>query len=62
MAGKTGTSRWLVAGMTAMTLALGGISTAHAETSLLNVSYDVTREPVQGHQRRLHRGIQREER
>ena len=44
MAGKTGTSRWLAAGMTAMTLALGGISTAHADTSLLNVSYDVTRE------------------
>ena len=44
MAGKTGTSRWLAAGMTAITLALGGISTAHADTSLLNVSYDVTRE------------------
>jgi sulfate transport system substrate-binding protein len=44
MAGKTGTSRWLAAGMTAMTLALGSVSVAHADTSLLNVSYDVTRE------------------
>ncbi|ABE28733.1 sulfate ABC transporter, sulfate-binding family protein [Paraburkholderia xenovorans LB400] len=44
MAGKTGTSRWLAAGMTAMTLALAGVPAAHAETSLLNVSYDVTRE------------------
>nr|WKF58064.1 Sulfate-binding protein [Paraburkholderia busanensis] len=44
MAGNTGTSRWLAAGMTAITLAMSGISTAHAETSLLNVSYDVTRE------------------
>jgi sulfate transport system substrate-binding protein len=44
MAGKTGTSRWLAAGMTAMTLALGGVPAAHADTSLLNVSYDVTRE------------------
>jgi sulfate transport system substrate-binding protein len=44
MAGKTGTSRWLAAGMTAITLALGSVSTAHADTSLLNVSYDVTRE------------------
>jgi len=44
MAGKTGTSRWLAAGMTAITLALAGVSAAHAETSLLNVSYDVTRE------------------
>src|SRR5579864_1411569 len=44
MAGKTGTSRWLSSDLTAMTLALGGISTAHADTSLLNVSYDVTRE------------------
>ncbi|MFL9891416.1 sulfate transport system substrate-binding protein [Burkholderia sp. WP9] len=44
MAGKTGTSRWLAAGMTAITLALAGVSTAHADASLLNVSYDVTRE------------------
>ncbi|MFM0221477.1 sulfate ABC transporter substrate-binding protein [Paraburkholderia dipogonis] len=44
MAGKTGTSRWLAVGMTAITLALAGMSTAHADTSLLNVSYDVTRE------------------
>jgi sulfate/thiosulfate transport system substrate-binding protein len=44
MAGKTGTSRWLAAGMTAITLALAGMSTAHADASLLNVSYDVTRE------------------
>ena len=44
MAGNTGTSRWLAAGMTAITLALGGVSTAYADTSLLNVSYDVTRE------------------
>ncbi|NPT33892.1 sulfate ABC transporter substrate-binding protein [Paraburkholderia xenovorans] len=44
MAGKTGTSRWLAAGMTVMTLVLAGVSAAHAETSLLNVSYDVTRE------------------
>ncbi|WNC89558.1 sulfate ABC transporter substrate-binding protein [Paraburkholderia sp. FT54] len=44
MAGKTGTSRWLAAGMTAFTLALAGVSTAHADASLLNVSYDVTRE------------------
>ena len=44
MAGKTGTSRWLAAGMAAITLALGGVSTAHADTALLNVSYDVTRE------------------
>jgi sulfate transport system substrate-binding protein len=44
MAGKTGTSRWLAAGMTAITLALGTVSTAHADASLLNVSYDVTRE------------------
>ena len=44
MAGKMGTSRWLAAGMTAITLALAGVSTAHADVSLLNVSYDVTRE------------------
>jgi sulfate transport system substrate-binding protein len=44
MTGKTGTTRWLAAGMTAITLALGGIATAHADTTLLNVSYDVTRE------------------
>ncbi|WP_168792346.1 sulfate ABC transporter substrate-binding protein [Paraburkholderia aromaticivorans] len=44
MAGKTGTSRWLAAGTTAITLALAGMSTAHADASLLNVSYDVTRE------------------
>ena len=44
MAGKTGTSRRLAAGMTAITLALAGVSTAHADASLLNVSYDVTRE------------------
>ena len=46
MAGKTGTSRWLAAGFTALTLGFGagGISAAHAETSLMNVSYDVTRE------------------
>nr|WP_253947270.1 sulfate ABC transporter substrate-binding protein [Paraburkholderia xenovorans] len=30
--------------MTVMTLVLAGVSAAHAETSLLNVSYDVTRE------------------
>ncbi len=46
MAGKTGTSRWLAAGFTALTLGFGagGIAAAHAETSLMNVSYDVTRE------------------
>ncbi|WP_144110813.1 sulfate ABC transporter substrate-binding protein [Paraburkholderia sp. BCC1886] len=44
MAGKTGTTRWLAAGMTTIALTLGGMATAHADVSLLNVSYDVTRE------------------
>jgi sulfate transport system substrate-binding protein len=44
MKGTTGTSRWLAAGITAITLAFGGVPAAHADTSLLNVSYDVTRE------------------
>ena len=44
MAYRTGTTRWLAAGFTAAALALGGVSAAHAETSLMNVSYDVTRE------------------
>ncbi|ADG14294.1 sulfate ABC transporter, periplasmic sulfate-binding protein [Paraburkholderia atlantica] len=48
MKGNTGTSRRLKAGVTAgitvIALAFGGVSTARADTSLLNVSYDVTRE------------------
>jgi sulfate/thiosulfate transport system substrate-binding protein len=44
MAGKTGNSRWLAAGLTALTLTVGVTPGAHADTSLLNVSYDVTRE------------------
>ncbi|MCC8397416.1 sulfate ABC transporter substrate-binding protein [Paraburkholderia sp. MMS20-SJTR3] len=44
MKGNTGTMRWLAAGITALTLASGGMSSAYAETALLNVSYDVTRE------------------
>ncbi|MFT4063521.1 sulfate ABC transporter substrate-binding protein [Paraburkholderia sp.] len=44
MKGTTGTSRRLAAGITAIALGFGGVSTAHADTSLLNVSYDVTRE------------------
>ena len=42
--GNSGNPRWLTAGITALMLALGGVSNAHADTSLLNVSYDVTRE------------------
>ncbi|MEX3634823.1 sulfate ABC transporter substrate-binding protein [Paraburkholderia sp. BR14320] len=48
MKGITGTSSRFKAGVTAgftlIALAFGGVSTAHADTSLLNVSYDVTRE------------------
>ncbi|MPW05930.1 sulfate ABC transporter substrate-binding protein [Paraburkholderia sp. CNPSo 3155] len=48
MKGNTGTSRRLKAGVTAgitvIALAFGGVTTARADTSLLNVSYDVTRE------------------
>ena len=44
MAGNSGKARWLAAGMTALTLSTGGVSSAWADTSLLNVSYDVTRE------------------
>ncbi|OLL33392.1 thiosulfate transporter subunit [Burkholderia sp. SRS-W-2-2016] len=44
MKGNTGTTRWLAAGITALTLASGGMSSAYADTALLNVSYDVTRE------------------
>ncbi|MBB5416904.1 sulfate ABC transporter substrate-binding protein [Paraburkholderia atlantica] len=48
MKGNTGTSRRLkasvTAGITVIALAFGGVTTARADTSLLNVSYDVTRE------------------
>ncbi|MGF6264430.1 sulfate transport system substrate-binding protein [Paraburkholderia youngii] len=48
MKGNTGTSRRLTAvvtaGITLVALAFGGVTTARADTSLLNVSYDVTRE------------------
>ncbi|MGH8780711.1 sulfate ABC transporter substrate-binding protein [Paraburkholderia sp.] len=48
MTGNSGTRRRLAAGIVALTasltLTLGGIANAHADTSLLNVSYDVTRE------------------
>jgi sulfate transport system substrate-binding protein len=44
MAGDSGKVRWLAAGMTALALSMGGMSAARADTSLLNVSYDVTRE------------------
>jgi len=44
MKGITGTSRRLAAGITALMLTFGGVSAARADTSLLNVSYDVTRE------------------
>ncbi|CAG4891517.1 sulfate ABC transporter substrate-binding protein [Paraburkholderia saeva] len=43
-AGKSGKARWLAAGMTALTLSLGCVGSTWADTSLLNVSYDVTRE------------------
>ncbi|MGF6957240.1 sulfate ABC transporter substrate-binding protein [Paraburkholderia youngii] len=48
MKGNAGTSRRLTAvvtaGITLVALAFGGVTTARADTSLLNVSYDVTRE------------------
>ncbi|MBW0450252.1 sulfate ABC transporter substrate-binding protein [bacterium M00.F.Ca.ET.228.01.1.1] len=46
MAGRTGTLRWLAAGVAAIALGfgLGGTSVAYADVSLMNVSYDVTRE------------------
>jgi sulfate transport system substrate-binding protein len=44
MAGREDQTRWLAAGVTALTLSLGAAQSAHADASLLNVSYDVTRE------------------
>ncbi|CAH2787968.1 MAG: Sulfate and thiosulfate binding protein CysP [uncultured Paraburkholderia sp.] len=43
MAGRTGTSRWLAAGVTAITLGfgLGGSSAALADTSLMNVTREL---------------------
>ncbi|WP_411178884.1 sulfate ABC transporter substrate-binding protein [Paraburkholderia gardini] len=43
-AGKSGKARRLAAGISALTLSLGCVGSARADVSLLNVSYDVTRE------------------
>ncbi|MBN3755815.1 sulfate ABC transporter substrate-binding protein [Paraburkholderia sp. Tr-20389] len=44
MAGRGDQTRRFAAGFMALALALGAAQSAHAEASLLNVSYDVTRE------------------
>ncbi|SEA04850.1 sulfate ABC transporter substrate-binding protein [Paraburkholderia sartisoli] len=43
-AGKSGKARWLAGGLAVLTLSLGCVGSARADVSLLNVSYDVTRE------------------
>ncbi|HEY3600128.1 MAG TPA: sulfate ABC transporter substrate-binding protein [Paraburkholderia sp.] len=44
MTGYMGKSRWLAAGIATLTLWTAAPQRAHADTTLLNVSYDVTRE------------------
>ncbi|PLZ02243.1 sulfate ABC transporter substrate-binding protein [Burkholderia sp. WAC0059] len=44
MAGSARASRWFRALFIALTTTMAGLPAAHADTSLLNVSYDVTRE------------------